>query len=422
MKKISRRQFVAGSTITIAGLGVFGLVGWGKLAPFGTKQTNVTVHLSDDELFEKFAEYLETNCFDLPDSDYKMPLLEATFTRKEAEFLYRFPFLPKTPQQLAAKYDTPIETFLEIIKPMERKGFIYSSYEDGGLKYSLREVVFYWFRMPGWPGKTDEYNMKISPAINGYYNDVFSRNLNGDPTNGLRAIPLQTTIRDTRTVEPFENVAAFVETQDYCTVSTCACRHRHHLDPKYENCDYPMETCMHFGDLGRYILRNDMGRKISQKETLRLLTECAEAGLVHGISNAKTDIDTICNCCACCCLFLEKTKAMPIPGGHHKSNYKCSQADKCEACGLCEERCPMDALKLDEDDNLIFDADRCLGCGVCVYKCPTGNLSLERRPVGSDIPDNFKEFINRHFRERGRSPIKFVWNNTSFDEFLGMMF
>lgn len=87
---------------------------------------------------------------------------------------------------------------------------------------------------------------------------------------------------------------------------------------------------------------------------------------------------------------------MPIPGGHHKSNYKCSRADKCEACGLCEERCPMDALKLDEDDNLIFDADRCLWCAVCVYKCP--------------------------IRERGRSPIKFVWNNTSFDEFLGMMF
>lgn len=44
--------------------------------------------------------------------------------------------------------------------------------------------------------------------------------------------------------------------------------------------------------------------------------------------------------------------------------------DLCIGCGLCEEVCRMDALKV-EDDTVIFDRDKCDLCGDCIASCPT---------------------------------------------------
>ncbi len=425
MKDLSRRDFVAATAFTVAGGGTFALVGCGKLAPQGAEKTKVKVYASDDELYRDFADYCQSMVFELPNTETKIPLFKATFAKQEAEFLRRLPFLPKSAEELSARYDMPIDALLEKMRPMEKKGFIYSEFnEDGEKLYRFREVIFFWYRMPGWPGRKDEYNKKISPLLNKYYSEAMVTSFNGYPTKGLRAIPAKGTIRDTRTVIPYEDVADFVERQDYWTVSHCACRLRHNLDPAYEPSDKPLEVCMHFGDLGRYIIRNDMGREISKEETLDLLTVCEEAGLVHGSSNTQTGVDTICNC-GPYCLFLEKTKAMPLAGGHQQSNYVCAQGDKCVACGTCEERCPMGVLTLDDDDNLEFNPDRCLGCGVCAYKCPAGNLTLVRRPEGApiSIPKDYNEIFARFAKERGLSPVKMLWENAdSLGEFLkGLM-
>lgn len=44
--------------------------------------------------------------------------------------------------------------------------------------------------------------------------------------------------------------------------------------------------------------------------------------------------------------------------------------DKCINCGLCEQVCRMDAIKVD-DETVHFDREKCDLCGDCIASCPT---------------------------------------------------
>lgn len=40
------------------------------------------------------------------------------------------------------------------------------------------------------------------------------------------------------------------------------------------------------------------------------------------------------------------------------------------ACTICAEKCPYDAISLDEHNRPVVDDQKCNGCGVCEYECP----------------------------------------------------
>jgi NAD-dependent dihydropyrimidine dehydrogenase PreA subunit len=377
--------------------------------------------MSDREVYAALVEHLRNWIFDLPESGLLLPMLEMRFTPKEAEFLSRFPHMPTTMEQLTGIYGIPADELMAEMQAMMGKGFIYRVEGRTAVRYSLPDSLFVFYRMPGWKGEEDAWNRELAPLINRYYIDKYGADIMGYPTKGLRAIPIAHTVEDVKHVSPYEDVMAFLERQDYHSVSTCPCRHRHNLDPAFETCKHETENCLHFGRLGRYIVQNDMGREISPEETREILEAAAEAGLVHGISNTMEGMDTICNCCSCCCLFLEPVKSISQEQmGHQRSNYQLEQSpDNCKACGLCAKRCPMGALELKDREGVpvvdesgeklkardrkevVFQPDLCIGCGVCVYKCPTQSLGLVCRGTEEDIPQNMSDIGTRFLTERG---------------------
>jgi ferredoxin len=41
--------------------------------------------------------------------------------------------------------------------------------------------------------------------------------------------------------------------------------------------------------------------------------------------------------------------------------------DKCVACGLCKDACPVEAIS--EGSVYMIDADKCIDCGACTGMC-----------------------------------------------------
>ncbi len=181
---------------------------------------------------------------------------------------------------------------------------------------------FVFMRGPYWAKDPDEATTAAAKPFNKYFYDGFMDQFAKAHTKGLRAIPIDRTVEDPRRILPYEDVVKFVDSQDYCTVSYCPCRQRKRLDPDSEVCDHPMEVCLHFGRLGHYIVENGLGREITREETKEILTQAAESGLVHAISNWQEGADTICNCCQCCCLFFEAYHVLNHAKSHDVSNYQ----------------------------------------------------------------------------------------------------
>ncbi|MBI5249142.1 MAG: 4Fe-4S binding protein [Desulfomonile tiedjei] len=356
-----------------------------------------------EKAYDDLVDHIRNWIFGLPDAEELMPLIKMRFTQEEAWFLSRFPHWPATLEQLSQGYGIAPDKLSKMMEAMIRKGFIYRVEGRTAVRYSFTDPVFFFYRMPGWKGEANKWDVQISPLLNRYFSDHLGVDFRSYPTKGLRTIPIAATIKDTRQVMPYEDVLQFVDKQSSFAVTTCACRHRKNVDPDSISCKHESRNCLHFGSLAEYIVQNEMGTKILREQTLEILEAAADAGLIHGISNTTSDMDTICNCCPCCCVFLEPLKVVPSSTrGHQPSNYILEiNRDTCQACGLCAERCPMDAIKLVEEV-LAFDPEKCLGCGVCAHKCPTGSLSLKRREADQEYPRTMGDIGRRYLIERGR--------------------
>ena len=82
---------------------------------------------------------------------------------------------------------------------------------------------------------------------------------------------------------------------------------------------------------------------------------------------------------------------------------ECTDEETQHACSICLDRCPMDALTIEEFKSTV-NIDRCIGCGLCVTTCPTDSLQLVRKPEKERLPvpkSNVQNYINLG-RKRGK--------------------
>ena len=365
--------------------------------------------MSDREIYEKFIEWLRKTWWGLPESEHLMPTIQTFYSPQEAELLTGIPFSGRDLEELAAMKGMDSSELAQKLDALARRSAVWRSEKGGTVRYSLNDTFFVFLRGPFWAEDPDESSRAVVPSFNRYFMDGFMDQFAHAHTKGLRAIPIDRTVEDPRKILPYEDVVAYVDSQDYCTVSHCPCRQRKTLDPDSPDCEHPVEVCLHFGKLGHYIVENGLGREITKQETKDILKKAAESGLVHAISNWEKGADTICNCCKCCCLFFEAYHVLNHHKSHDVSNYRVrTSPETCKACGLCVQRCPMDALRLEDSPEAtnkkgkasVVDSSLCLGCGVCVYKCPTGSLILERKKETYPPPADAREWMKRWFQDK----------------------
>jgi NAD-dependent dihydropyrimidine dehydrogenase PreA subunit len=202
-------------------------------------------------------------------------------------------------------------------------------------------------------------------------------------------------------ISTYEKAEELIRKHHKIAVAPCICRREKKMLNK--GCDAPEETCMVFGKAAEYYLGNGMGRIIDQQEAFDIMRKADDYGLVIQPSNSQKAAN-ICFCCGCCCGVLRNLKRYPKPVDLVSSPFHVTtNEDLCDGCRICTERCPMDALSLENFKSTV-DLNRCIGCGLCVTTCPTDSLQLVRKPEEEQqvVPKtNMHNYINLA-RKRGK--------------------
>lgn len=376
--------------------------------------------MSEQEVYLRFIDWLRQTWWDLPEADELVPLMMARYTPEEASLLTGMPFSGRNLEELAEMKQMDPAELRQKLDALAKKGIVFRTVRGETVRYSLNDSFFVFLRSSFWAGGKDERTKAMAPLVNQYYYHGFFDQYADTHLKGLRVLPIQEVIEDTRQILPYEEVVKVLDSKDYFAVSICPCKHRKNIDPDSANCKYPTEVCLHFNRLGRYTVENGLGRQITRQETREILRQCAEAGLVHGVDNWQEEVTTICNCDPCCCIWFEAYYKLKHSMSLSPSNYRVrTDPETCIGCGLCVKRCPMGAIQLEDFPRAknriskvaarnksgevelknktgkvsVVNPDLCVGCGVCAYKCSTQSLVLERREAIQDPPKDVRQYM-----------------------------
>jgi ferredoxin len=181
-------------------------------------------------------------------------------------------------------------------------------------------------------------------------------------------------------------------------VAPCICQKEQGL--LGNSCRGAAERCIQFGSSAQYYIDNGMARRIDLDELMKILKKGEEDGLVLSPTNTQ-NIPGMCMCCGCCCPILRSLGSFERPIDHVQATFQAEiDADLCNGCGLCEERCQMTALVEHEAEYEVDDV-RCIGCGLCLSECPMGAISLAELPEVAPVPRNIVELGMNIMKERG---------------------
>ncbi len=351
-----------------------------------------------EDIYEKLARHLD----DLPagfprtQAAAEMRILRRLFTPEDTNIALHLTLIPEEPRVIARRVGISVEEASARLSDMEKRGLVYGHHREGQpARYRAQQFVIGF-----WEGQVNRLNRDLIKDFEAYLPDFVDYEL-WRKAPQLRTIPVEKSLNTENKVMPYEQAAELIRTQKIFAVSNCICRQE--MRVLGNGCEKPEESCLSFGTAARSVVYNNRGRYIDKEETLSILERAETAGLILQPANAKEAL-WICTCCGCCCGVLRSLKCHPKPGTLISSAFLTSlDPTVCEACGVCIDRCQMDAISL-KGDVVVLDSDRCIGCGLCVSSCPTGALSLVRKPESDlpDVPDTIVESYIRLGRIRGK--------------------
>jgi ferredoxin len=214
-----------------------------------------------------------------------------------------------------------------------------------------------------------------------------------DPTG---EVVVNAVVPDPRAILPIDIVSEMIKDEPLIVVGDCYCRKSKQILGK--GCEHPLETCFYFRELGELIHNAGRGRVVSYEETLQILKDCEEAGLVHNINNVQGHMHSLCNCCACACGVLKSIQRGNTNAGAPSRFVSSLDEEVCVQCGICAQYCPSGALTF-PTDQLQVNFEKCIGCGLCVSHCPEGAFRMLPREKVKKIPETIWNLYGKINRE-----------------------
>jgi len=325
------------------------------------------------ETYKKLQRHLDQFPLGFPETEsgVELRILEKLFTREEAELACLLVPLPEEAADIAERAGQDEGDVAKRLNEMSKKGLVFRMRRHGKVLYNAIGFMIGIYEYSVY--QVDE---ELASFYAQFYEEAFQAEMGASNVPGFKVFPIGETIKTDVTLLPYKKVEEEIRAARKIAVSPCICRKEARLTG--HGCDHMLETCLSFGVAAEYYIENNTGRQIDADEAIEILRKTDAEGLVHAGVNAK-HLSNICNCCPCCC---DSMKGI-IEKGHDKVKYMNAlyvayiDPEVCSACGICEDRCPVGAISIDEYAQT--DENKCLGCGLCAGTCPMDAIDIRLR-------------------------------------------
>jgi Pyruvate/2-oxoacid:ferredoxin oxidoreductase delta subunit len=324
------------------------------------------------EIYRELADmYLKEDVVGAPESPAFLKLLGLQYTMAEAHLALQVRFQGKKLDAIAEVCGIKKEKLKPMLTTMSDKGTIHYEVSSDDPTYRVATMAAPGITETGlWGNIKFPYSVELAKTLHTVLKEWSEQKLSalGFPFApvwaGVKALPKETA--------PEENLLEAIKNEGHWSVSPCPCRLSHWIADPGNHCDHILEACLHTGELSKWAVKHGLARELSWEDTVKCLEDCNENGLVHTINIQNC----ICNCCNDCCTIFHGHKLgheafIPSPFIPEVD------VEACQGCDTCADRCPVEAIEVDETASVNYD--KCIGCGVCVPACTTDSMQLVRR-------------------------------------------
>lgn len=318
--------------------------------------------------YKKLAKHLANTPGGFPstESGVELRILKQLFTPEEADLATFLVMMPEPASTIASRCGMALEPLETLLNEMGQKGLIFHSSKDGIDYYMTAQFV-----VGIWEYQVNRLTEELIRDFNEYA-PYLMKDQEQYRTKQLRIIPVSKSVGAEMKVMDYEEAETIIRNQSKILVAPCICRKEHEMIGK--GCGKLMEGCLIFGGGAYFYEKRGIGRVITQDEAIKILHAGSDQGLVLQPGNSKKPMN-ICLCCDCCCQLLSNIKQSDSPAAIVNSSYFAVVTEEtCTACESCEEKCPMDAISV--EDIAMVNTDRCIGCGLCVSACDFDSIHL----------------------------------------------
>lgn len=316
------------------------------------------------------------------ESGLELRILKFIYTPEEAQLTLNLNFQAEPLKKIyrrVKKTGISIEELEEKLDTMYRKGAINfgKRIEEG------KEIKYYAtapFAIGFYEYQLNRMTKEFAKDAHEYLENTFIKdeyNKSGVPQ--LRTIPIEQSLEHELLVSSYDNFRTMIENVgEPIAVANCICRTSMDLlDTPCKKTNL-RESCFSFRTAARTYIEQGFAREITKEEALEIVKKAEEDGLVLQPGNSQRPF-VLCTCCGCCCEILTSEKMIAEPAQFFATNFYAEvDQDLCIGCGICVERCNMDAVHL-EDDISHVDKTKCIGCGVCVPTCTEEAIKLYKK-------------------------------------------
>lgn len=356
-----------------------------------------------EEILRQLQKRLHQNPVGLPEHASAYEILSILYTDKEAEVGAKFPFGLVTIDELQKATEIERAELETILKGMMKKGLVINSVKDGKIRYLLSPGLTGFFEFTFMRTNESLPMKRLAELMHTYRNTPeFIQEFASPGTSRGKAYIYSSVLPKVRSeILRFDEAAEHIRKAGRGSVGKCYCRHEAwHLG---KNCSAPIDDiCMSLGNASDFLVEQGFARRATVDELLGVLKKAEDLGLVHIGDNVQDQTTFICNCCGCCCGFLEGITKHHLKHAVTTTNYIAQvDQDECNGCGVCRDHCQINAIRM-EGDYPVVDREFCIGCGVCANFCPTEAMKMTEREKRVIPPQNYKELMIRLMQEKGR--------------------